>query len=124
MFVAFVATAHRGENNNTTTNNNNNKDDDDDDDDNNNNNDDDNDGNDKRTHNSKCKPPPLTQHNRQINVDVYTHAQVKLGKAVKEFARDLVRFGQRHVMRVYPAFFRIDSSNFDPQKAWYAAVSE
>jgi len=25
-------------------------------------------------------------------------------------------------MRVYPAFFRVDSSNFDPQKAWGVGV--
>ena len=48
--------------------------------------------------------------------------EVKLSKSLKEFDRDLVRFCQRNILRVYPAFFRVNSSNFDPQKAWSVGV--
>ena len=48
--------------------------------------------------------------------------QVKIGKAAKECPRDVVRFCKRHILRVYPSFFRVDSSNFDPQKAWGVGV--
>jgi len=39
----------------------------------------------------------------------------KLNKACPEL---VLQFTQRHIARVYPAFYRVDSSNFDPQSVW------
>jgi hypothetical protein len=48
----------------------------------------------------------------------------KLKRALKSRRKLLktMAFCRRHLMRVYPGMFRLDSSNFGPQKVWNAGV--
>lgn len=74
--------------------------------------------------------------NQKVKVKTLTHAmqspfalscswtEGKLKRVLKS-RRKLVKtmtFCRRHLMRVYPGMFRLDSSNFGPQKVWNTGV--
>eukprot|EP00939_MAST-03C_sp_MAST-3C-sp1_P003693 g3693.t1 len=46
----------------------------------------------------------------------------KCAKLRKSCPSQVLRFTQRHIARVHPAFFRVASSNFDPQRCWNFGV--
>ena len=48
--------------------------------------------------------------------------KMKRALASKKVLLKTMAFCQRHLMRVYPAYYRLDSSNFGPQKVWNAGV--
>ncbi|KAL2549622.1 Phosphoinositide phospholipase C 2 [Forsythia ovata] len=45
-------------------------------------------------------------------------SEQELEKAVITYGRDIVRFTQRNILRVYPKGIRFDSSNYNPLIAW------
>ena len=48
--------------------------------------------------------------------------KMKRALASRKVLMKTMAFCQRHLMRVYPAYYRLDSSNFGPQKVWNAGV--
>ncbi|KAH6762774.1 phospholipase C 2 [Perilla frutescens var. hirtella] len=45
-------------------------------------------------------------------------SEQELEKAITEYGKDIVRFTQRNLLRVYPKGIRFDSSNYNPLIAW------
>ncbi|KAG6383204.1 hypothetical protein SASPL_157050 [Salvia splendens] len=45
-------------------------------------------------------------------------SEQELEKAIVDYGRDIVRFTQRNLLRVYPKGIRFDSSNYNPLIAW------
>ncbi|XBH69105.1 hypothetical protein VPH35_097091 [Triticum aestivum] len=45
-------------------------------------------------------------------------SETQLGKATASHGADIIRFTQRNILRIYPKGTRINSSNYDPMKAW------
>ncbi|KAI3458551.1 hypothetical protein Pfo_015214 [Paulownia fortunei] len=45
-------------------------------------------------------------------------SEQKLEKAITEYGKDLVRFTQQNLLRVFPKGIRLDSSNYNPLSAW------
>ena len=52
----------------------------------------------------------------------WSENKMKRALASKKVLLKTMAFCQRHLMRVYPAYYRLDSSNFGPQKVWNAGV--
>lgn len=48
-------------------------------------------------------------------------SEIKLSQVLSKFGIEAMRqYTSRHIARIYPAGYRVDSSNFDPQDAWEA----
>ncbi|KAJ0046279.1 hypothetical protein Pint_06518 [Pistacia integerrima] len=45
-------------------------------------------------------------------------SEQQLEKAVETYGKDIVRFTQRNILRVYPKGIRVDSSNYNPLIGW------
>ncbi|VAI30519.1 phosphoinositide phospholipase C 6-like [Triticum dicoccoides] len=45
-------------------------------------------------------------------------SETQLAKATASHGADIIRFTQRNILRIYPKGTRINSSNYDPMKAW------
>ncbi|KAI3458552.1 hypothetical protein Pfo_015215 [Paulownia fortunei] len=45
-------------------------------------------------------------------------SEQELEKAIPEYGKDIVRFTQQNLLRVYPKGIRLDSSNYNPLIAW------
>ncbi|KAM7272119.1 hypothetical protein ACFE04_031333 [Oxalis oulophora] len=45
-------------------------------------------------------------------------SEQQLEKAAEEYAKEIIRFTQRNILRVYPKGIRVDSSNYNPMIGW------
>lgn len=45
-------------------------------------------------------------------------SETQLAKATTSHGADIIRFTQKNILRIYPKGTRINSSNYDPMKAW------
>ncbi|KAG6607309.1 Phosphoinositide phospholipase C 2, partial [Cucurbita argyrosperma subsp. sororia] len=70
---------------------------------------------------AKKKKPGLNLQallNDTESVSRLSLSEQALEKATKDYGRDIVRFTQRNLLRVYPKGLRLDSSNYNPMLGW------
>ena len=75
-------------------------------------------------HNIKVKEKTIKENANLKTAISCSWNEGKMNKNLKNSCvrEKIIKFTQSRIMRVYPAYWRFDSSNFAPQNNWYAGV--